>query len=87
MINEYIKGFVFLNHAITLHIMTLIFLERRIKGKKKMEKKRRLIIMRRRKQKYRKISLTMAKTPDMTRKTTGFEFDKNFVSIDTSKTD
>lgn len=66
--------------------MTLIFLERRIKGKKKMEKKRRLIIMRRRKQKYKKMSLTMGKT-DTIRKTTGFEFDKNFVSIDTSKTD
>lgn len=67
--------------------MTLIFLERRIKGKKKMEKKRRLIIMRRRKQKYKTMSLTMGKTPDTIRKTTGFEFDKNFVSIDTSKTD
>lgn len=52
-----------------------------------MEKKRRLIIMRRRKQKYKKMSLTMGKTPDTIRKTTGFEFDKNFVSIDTSKTD
>lgn len=75
-----------MNHAITLYVMTLIFLERRLQGKKKMEKKRRLITVRRRKQKYKKMSLTMGNT-DKTRKTTGFECDKNFVSIDTSKTD